>query len=746
MKYFKGFFPALAKELIFCTLLFCSQAIYAQNSAVLQGFTGNHGEHQRLLEHRFDTALHTQNMDKWMRRIAARPHHTGSPYDKANALFIDSLFSAWGYQTHIDTYYVLFPTPKIRKLEMVSPRHYKAILMEKVIPGDPYTAQTKEQLPPYNAYSADGDVTADLVFANYGLPEDYDKLAKMGVSVKGKIVIVKYGHSWRGIKPRLAYEHGAVGCIIYSDPEDDGYSRGDMYPDGPYKNPYAVQRGSVVNMTIYPGDPLTPGYAATKEAKRLDRSETRVIKKIPVLPISYHDAQPLLAAMGGPVAPFAWAGSLPITYHVGSGPAKVHLKLKFNWEITPVYDVIATLEGSMYPDEWVIRGNHHDAWVNGAADPVSGLVAELSEAKAVSELVKTGWRPKRTIKYCAWDAEEPGLLGSTEWVEDHAAELKQKAVAYINSDNNGRGFLYAGGSHTLEKFFSQIAFSVTDPEKGISVAERRLAASTLHSDKPVKDFHLHALGSGSDYSPFLQHLGIASMNLGFSGENSGGEYHTIYDDYIVFKKYKDPGFHYEVALAKVAGRTVLRLANADILPFEFTHFYKTVDKYADEVQHLAEKMRKEISFHNQLVRDSIYEKVADPTKVFIRPQIKSKVPYFNFAPLQNALAQLKQSAHAYQKTVISLQNHPDKDKIRRINGLIYKSERYLTSEEGLPGRPWYKHLIYAPGFYTGYGVKTLPGVREAIEQRQFEKVNSEIKLLSKTLRQFSDYINMMPGL
>jgi N-acetylated-alpha-linked acidic dipeptidase len=725
--------------------LLCFQISFAQPSPSVMGFAGNNSEQQLALEKHFDTALHTQNMDHWMKRISARPHHTGSPYDKANALFIDSLFKQWGYETHIDTYYVLFPTPKIRQLELTSPTKYQAMLMEKIVSGDPYTAQTKEQLPPYNAYSADGDVTGELVFVNYGLPEDYDRLAEMGVSVKGKIVIVKYGHSWRGIKPRLAYEHGAVGCIIYSDPEDDGYMQGDIYPQGAFKNPYAVQRGSVTNMTIYPGDPLTPGYAATKDAERLKISDTKVIKKIPVLPISYHDAQPLLAALGGPVVPPAWRGSLPITYHVGAGPAKVHLKLAFNWDIKPVYDIIATIKGNEYPDEWVLRGNHHDAWVNGAADPVSGLVAELSEAKSVGSLAKNGWRPKRTIKYCVWDAEEPGLLGSTEWVEDHAEDLKEKAVAYINSDNNGRGFLYAGGSHTLEKFFSQIAFSVTDPETGISIAQRSLDAATLRRGKATTDFHIGALGSGSDYSPFLQHLGIASMDLGFGGEDEGGEYHTMYDDYIFFKKFKDPGFKYEEALAQVAGRTVLRLADADILPFDFTHFYKTVNQYADEVQQLADDMREKTNFKNKLIRDSIYQRTEDPTKKFVVPEMQAAVPYFNFAPLQNALTKLQQSAEDYKKMFDSLQQHPNENIIRQVNSKVYKSERYLISEQGLPGRPWYKHLIYAPGFYTGYGVKTLPGVREAIEQRDFKAVEPEIALLGKTLLQLSGLVEEIAG-
>lgn len=733
--------PRMLMLNVICILL-ANASLSAQSSSMM-GFFRNNGVRQMELEQQFDTALHVTNVDRWMKRLSARPHHTGSPYDKANALFLDSLFTQWGFQTRIDTYYVLFPTPKIRRLEMLSPRKYKATLMEKVVSGDPYTAQTKAQLPPYNAYSADGDVTGNLVFANYGLPDDYNKLAEMGISVKGKIVIVKYGHSWRGIKPRLAHEHGAIGCLIYSDPADDGYSRGDVYPKGAFKNSSAVQRGSVSNMTIYPGDPLTPGHAATRNAKRLNLSATKVIKKIPVLPVSYEDAQALLEAMDGPSVPPEWAGSLPITYHIGGEAAKVHLKLAFNWNITPVYDVIATMKGTAYPDEWIIRGNHHDAWVNGAADPISGLVAELSEARSIALLAKQGWKPRRTIVYCAWDAEEPGLLGSTEWVEDHAEELKQKAVAYINSDNNGRGFLYAGGSHTLEKFFTQIAFNVTDPETGISVGQRSLDRNLLHGGNSVGDFHIGALGSGSDYSSFLQHLGIASMNLGFGGEDEGGEYHTIYDDYIFFKRFKDPGFEYEIALAKVAGRTVLRLANADLLPFDFTHFYKTVDRYAAQVEQLANDSREETVEKNLRISDSIYQKVEDPAKPFVIPDMETPAPYFNFAPLQNALTQLKQSAYDYKKLFDSLEQNPDDKIIRELNQMVYKSERYLTSDEGLPERPWYKHLIYAPGYYTGYGVKTFPGVREAIEQQQYKHVEPEIQLLGKTLSRFNSFLNKM---
>ena len=399
------------------------------------------------------------NIRAYNEHLSARPHHVGSPYDKDNAEWILARFREWGWDAKIERFDVLFPTPKERLLEMVAPTRFVAKLEEPALPVDPTSGQKNEQLPTYNAYSTDGDVTAPLVYVNYGRPSDYEDLDRLGVSVKGAIVIARYGASWRGIKPKVAAEHGAVGCLIYSDPRDDGYFGGDVFPEGPMRTRDGVQRGSVADMPVYPGDPLTPGVGATPEAKRLAIKDARTITKIPVLPISYGDAQPLLAALEGPLAPVPWRGALPITYHVGPGRATVHLKLAFNWDIKPLYDVIARLPGATYPDEWIVRGNHHDAWVNGAGDPLSGMSAELEEARALGELLKQGWRPKRTIVYAAWDGEEPGLLGSTEWVETHGAELEAHAVVYINTDSNGRGYLDMAGSHTLEPFINGVAKS-----------------------------------------------------------------------------------------------------------------------------------------------------------------------------------------------------------------------------------------------------------------------------------------------
>ena len=705
---------------------------------LIMGFPEEETDAQITLEAKFDALLNADNLDSWMKYLTAQPHHVGSPYDKKVVDFVAAKFKEWGYQVRIEKFDVLFPTPKLRLVEMLAPTTYKASLTEPPVKGDPYSDQTKEALPGYNAFSVDGDVTADLVFVNYGIPEDYVELERRGISVEGKIVIAKYAGSWRGIKPKLAAEKGAIGCLIYSDPEDDGYYRGDVYPKGPFKNEYGIQRGSVMDMPMAPGDPLTPGYGATDNAVRIDIKEANTLTKIPVLPISYHDALPLLTALEGPVVPNSWKGALPITYHIGPGPAKVHLKLEFNWELKPAYDVIATMKGSTLPNEWVIRGNHHDAWVHGANDPISGLVALMEEARVVGDLVKQGHQPKRTMMYCAWGAEEQGLLGSTEWVETHAKELKEKVVAYINTDGTGAGFLNAGGSHTLEMFFDEISKSVMDPVMNVSVFERRNALEKVKNNTSWAHYKLGALGSGSDYSPFFQHLGIASFNMGFGGESSGGEYHTMYDSYQHYKRFKDPNFQYGVTLAKVAGRTSLRLANAHILPFEFTHFTSVVKKYANEVINLAGSLREDANRHNMLINNGTYALASNPKNNLKVPEKKASVPYFNFAPLDNALIILTAQSDNFTKTVNnrSLSYHSR----RNLNTILRNMERALTREHGLPKRPWYKHHIYAPGFYTGYGVKTLPGVREAIEQSEFEQVQAQIDILASVINKFSSKI------
>jgi len=722
-------------------LLLSLIAFHGSAQSDLLGFGPEASRAELKLESEFEKQLSPENMDQWMKFMASEPHWVGTDHGDKIVKWMEKQFRSWGYDTRIDTYHVLFPYPKVRLLEMTAPTRFTASLKAMAVEGDPYTAQGDKLLPSYNAFSRDGDVEAELVFVNYGVPKDYEELEKMGIDVKGKIVIAKYYGSWRGIKPKLAAEKGAIGCIIYSDPKDDGYFQGDVYPQGPYKNSTGVQRGSGMDMPLYPGDVLTPGYAATKDAKRLDREEAPTITKIPVLPISYEDAQPLLEALQGPVAPQSWRGALPMTYHIGPGPAKVRLKLEFDWQLKPAHNLIATLKGSEFPDQWIVRGNHHDAWVHGASDPVSGMVALMEEARVIGQLAKAGQRPKRTLVYCGWDAEEQGLLGSTEWVEDHRDELQQKAVAYINTDGNSRGYLGAGGSHALQAMVAQVAHTVMDPQKGVSVAERKIAAN--RSQGSEEGFTLSALGSGSDYTPFIQHSGIASLNLGFGGEGSGGEYHTIYDTYTHFTRFKDPGFKYGVALANTAGRISLRLANAEVLPFELTAWHSTVEGYLQEVVKTLDDMRKAVEKHNKLVEDGVFHLVMDPQKPIKAAQTQGEVPFLDFSPLQNVLADLDRNIGIFSKA--DLLGLP-KAKKAELNNALISLEQALTLDGGLPRRSWFKHQIYAPGFYTGYGVKTLPGVREAIEQKDWEEAQQQIGVLAKALGNFDAKIQKMNGI
>lgn len=716
-----------------------------------RGFVQSHAEAHEALELRFDAALEPDLLRDWMRHLASRPHHVGSPFGKEVADFVAARFTEWGYDTSIEEFGVLFPTPRLRRLELVAPTRFTASLAEPPLAEDATSDQQAEQLPSYNAYSIDGNISGELVYVNYGVPADYEELERRGIDVRGAIVITRYGGSWRGIKPKVAAEHGAIGCLIYSDPRDDGYYRGDVYPAGPYRMERGIQRGSVLDMPLFPGDPLTPNVGATSDAQRLDRSEAPTLTTIPVLPISYADARPLLEALGGPLAPPAWRGGLPITYHIGPGPAVVELELAFNWDLAPAYDVIATLEGSERPDQLVIRGNHHDAWVNGARDPISGLVALLAEARAIGELVRTGWRPKRTLIFAAWDAEEPGLLGSTEWVELHADRLRAHAVAYINTDGNSRGFLGMSGSHTLERFINEIARDVIDPQTDVSVSARlearRRVAGVAPPFQTNGDHPIGALGSGSDYTPFLQHLGIASLNLGYSGESGGGSYHSIYDSFDHYVRFGDPTFVYGVTLARTTGRALLRLADADILPFEFESFSETVTRYVDEIVTLTDEMRTETERTNRLLADGRYVLATDPTKTYVPPTAEDPVPHLNFAPLHNVLTRLQASARAYGEALsadaIARLSVADQ---RALDRLLIGTERALTRADGLPGRPWFTHQIYAPGFYTGYGVKTIPGVREAIEQRDWPLATTQIGLAADTLALFSDQVDRATGI
>ncbi len=709
----------------------------APATAVMLGYSAQGALLQGQWERKFKDGISAANIRENMRRLSARPHHVGSPYDKDNAEWILSKFKEWGFDAKIETFDVLFPTPKIRVLEMLQPTRFRAKLQEPPVAGDATSGQTAEQLPTYNAYSADGDVTAPLIYVNFGNRDDYEELDRLGVSVKGAIVIARYGEGWRGVKPKVAAEHGAIGCIIYSDPRGDGYFKGEEFPAGGWRSGNGVQRGSVMD-TDYPGDPLTPGVGATANAKRLAIKDAKTITAIPVLPISYADALPLLSALKGPVAPEKWRGALAVTYRVGPGPALVHLKVTSNWDIKPIYDVIATLHGSAAADHWVIRGNHHDAWVNGAEDPISGQAAMLEEARMLGELHAHGWTPRRTIIYCAWDGEEPGLLGSVEWVETHLDELQKHAVAYINSDSNSRGFLYPGGTQDLQNFISGIARDVEDPETHLSLYQRSHLYSILKAKNAEErsdlrkrnDLVVHALGDGSDYTAFQDFAGISSLNLGFGDEDDGTQYHSIYDDFYWYTQFVDKDFAYGRALSQTGGTAIMRFADADFIPVDFSPQADAIEKYEAELEKLVKDKQDEFTERNLELKEGVFKATDDPRRPLLPPPAEIVPPFINLAPMKNAIVLLKKSADRYSRALTAFQAKgsatlPPKS-LETVNADLMRVSRLFLNEKGLPERPWFKNQIYAPGAYTGYGAKPIAAVREYLDEKKWGDAEGQV--------------------
>jgi N-acetylated-alpha-linked acidic dipeptidase len=732
--------------------------------ATIFGFSAADGTRELALEQRFDAALDPADLRGWLKTLSAAANHVGAPHDKANAELVRDLFRQWGWNARIEEFEVLYPTLKQHSLELIAPTHFSASLKEPPIEGDATSTRT-DGLPPYNEYGADGDVTGELVYLNYGMPEDYRALARRGIDVKGKIVIARYGKGWRGLKPKLAQEHGAIGCIIYSDPRDDGYARGDIYPQGGWRPPAGVQRGSVLDMAVYPGDPLTPGIGATKDAKRLPITEARTILKIPVMPISYADAQPLLAALAGPMAPGDWRGALPISYHMGPGPARVHIAIASDWSLKPVYDVIAQIPGTERPDEWVVRGNHRDGWVFGAWDPLSGHVAMLAEAKAIGALLKSGWKPRRTLIYASWDGEEAGLLGSTEWAEAHASELQQKAVLYLNSDTNARGFLHPQGSHSLQHLVNDVARTVKDPETGVSSQarlrarvlvegfdkdpsdERDVAAEKAREARSAArggDLAMDALGSGSDYSAFLQHLGLTTLSIEYEGEeDQDGVYHSNYDSFDHYVRFGDPTFAYGIAEAQTVGHVILRIAEAPVLPLEFTGFADTMRDYVEDLHKLLDERRMRAAELTALLDQNAYGLAADPTRAVGAPEREAPVPDLNLAPLDAVLPRLKTSAAAYDAAYARVAAGEIKlsaAQRKQLDALLQGMELRLTDPRGLPGRDWFRHFVYAPGLLTGYAVKTMPGVREAIEAGRWDEAERYAAMTAERLGAYAEGI------
>jgi len=712
-------------------------------TAHLTGYSSDTLSVEHSWEKKFQEGVMPANIRENMRRLSARPHHVGSPYDRDNAEWILAKMKEWGFDARIETFNVLFPTPKERVVELLEPTKFTAKLQEPELAFDPTSNQTAEQLPTYNAYSADGDVTAPLIYVNYGDREDYEQLDRLGISAKGAIVIARYGEGWRGTKPKVAAEHGAIGCIIYSDPKGDGFFQGDDYPAGGWRPREGVQRGSVMD-TDYPGDPLTPGVGATADAKRLSIQQAKTITKIPVLPISYADALPLLSALRGPVAPENWRGGLSITYHVGPGPAKVHLKVLSNWDIKPIYDVIGTLHGAD-DGQWILRGNHHDAWVNGADDPISGQAEMLEEARMLGELHRQGWAPKRTIIYCAWDGEEPGLLGSVEWVETHVSDLRKHAVAYINSDSNERGYFFPGGTQDLQNFISGVARGVEDPETHMTVFDR----SHLYSIAKAKDAEerkdlrarndlvVTALGDGSDFTAFQDFAGISTLDISFGGEDDGDQYHSIYDDFYWYTHFIDTDFVYGRALAQTGGTAMMRLADADLIPYDYSPQAEAIAKYEEELEKLLKDKQDEFTERNLQLKEGVFTATADPRKPSVPPPVETVPPYMNFAPMKNAIDLLKKSSERYSKALADWQAkspHPlSAQALEPINADLLGISRLFLNEKGLPERPWFKNQIYAPGAYTGYGAKPIAAVREYMDEKKWREAEAQVPQVAQVI-------------
>jgi N-acetylated-alpha-linked acidic dipeptidase len=649
-------------------------------------------------------------MDMWA--LTSEPHVAGTPEDYRTAQFVLEQFRLAGLDAEIVEYEVLLPMPRKVQVDLIAPLERRGPTPEGGWKPDGKPADERAIMA-FNAYSPSGDVTAEIVYANYGVPEDYDELRDMGIDVAGKIVLVRYGKCFRGVKTYVAERHGAAGVLIYSDPADDGYRQGDPFPKGPWRPPSGVQRGSILYLTEYAGDPLTPGAAATKDAKRLEMKDARTVPRIPTTPISYEDAAPMLENLAGPVAPSSFQGALPFTYHVGPGSSKVHLKLDMDFRTRPIWNVMARIPGATHPDEWVVLGNHRDAWVYGAVDGVSGTAPLLAVARGLGQLLKQGWRPQRTIILGSWDAEEFGLIGSTEWVEDHADELSKKAVAYLNMDSGVAGTHFgASAVPSLGRLIKEVAGEVKDPATGRSIfavwaAEgekvRRgsgLPYAVLNSTQAPeeKGARVGSLGSGSDYSPFLQHRGVPALDVGFSGPY--GVYHSIYDSLDWMQKFGDPQFTYSVAAAQVFGLLGLRLSEADLLPYDFADYAEALQKHIEELEQ----------------------------------ELKSE-PRVSFESMHASLAKFSRAAKALEVETARATERGNlgTNQVNEVNRSLMDVERAFLLENGLPGRPWFRHAFYAPGVYTGYAAVIFPAVREATGRKDWNAASRELNQVREAI-------------
>ena len=696
----------------------CSEAIVNSSVAPSQpregartdGFTREGAMTQRQLEEQFRAVPQATSAREHLRRLTAEPHVAGTKEDYETAIYVRDQIRSYGIPAELKEYDVLLPYPNSPSIvEIVGSRRERLSVKEAVVPEDPTSASSKI-IPLFNGYSRTGDVTAPLVYVNYGLPPDYEALKKLGVDIKGKIVLARYGNSFRGVKAKVAEENGAIGLIIYSDPADDGYMQGDVYPKGPWRPESSAQRGSVQYLFRYPGDPLTPGKPSIPGVPRLKIEEATDLTGIPVQPISYGDARRLLAPMRGPVRPQGFQGGLPFAYHVGgTDDLKVHLKTDMDYQIRKIWNVVARIEGNEERDRWVIMGNHRDAWTFGAVDPNSGTTAMLEAARGFGQLLKNGWKPRRTIILCSWDGEEYGLIGSTEWAEEYADELREKAVAYLNMDAAVSGANFGASSvPSLWKLIRAATRDIRDPKTGKSIYQQwqdrsresrpdpDLTDAETGSDAKIAEARIGARGSGSDYTPFLQHLGIPSLDMGFGGDY--GVYHSAYDSFHWMTRFGDPTFAYHVAAAQLWGTVAMRLADADGLPFDYVDYGTQVGEFFTESVKTAKRRNLSSAFDEKEMSAAIEDFSREAGRVE-----KSR---------QETLLEVERTRAEANDTYRRAEA-----RLKRINDALLTTERALTDVQGLRGRPWYRHQIYAPGFYTGYAAQPLPDFRQALDDR-----------------------------
>ncbi|MFL6302457.1 MAG: M28 family metallopeptidase [Candidatus Sulfotelmatobacter sp.] len=665
---------------------------------------------ESAIEARFLAVPDPKLAEQHLRTLTQAPHMAGTIEDKTTADYVAQKFREAGLDTEIVEYKVWINYPSEISVDLTAPPGVEMHgPTREHVDGDPFQDDPRVVMP-FTGMSPSGDVEADVVYANYGSPDDFEKIEKMKIDVRGKIVLVRYGQNFRGVKAFVAQEHGAAGVIIYSDPADDGWRRGDKYPEGPWRPDTGVQRGSIGYMFEFPGDPTTPGIASVPSlpsSERIAPQASAQMPKILVTPLSYHDAWPILQYLNGPESPREWQGSLPFTYHVGPGPARVKMHLKQEYEFRTLWDVIGKAQGSELPDEWVVAGNHRDAWVYGAVDPNSGTAAMLEAVHGIGELLKSGWKPKRTMVFGSWDGEEEGLMGSTEWVEQNQAELR-RSPAYFNMDVAVSGQKFgASAVPSLKQFVRDVTKAVPSPKGGTVYQnwEKAAHASPAPSDTPLEnhrppaaqaktDVPVGDLGSGSDYTAFLQHLGVPSIDISSSG--SYGVYHSVFDNFAWFKKFGDPDFAYEQQMARVFGLQMVRMANADVIPYDYEEYGQEIKAYLDAA--------------GKRAHDKFGEKGLD------------------FAPV-SAAARHFEAAGA---KLLSKEKNPPRD-VSRLNQVLLDTERALLVPEGLPHRSWYHHAIYAPGEYTGYAAVVIPGVNEALDKGDMERAQQQLAVLAAAL-------------